>query len=537
MLMKKALLLCALFLQSFANEVDEWVSFAKPDPADEVQVVLAIKQNNRDWLERKLRAVSYPDSQEYGNYMNFDEIAQHVHGRPESVTEVLKTFESHGIARHRVAFTVGNSFAVARLSIQDAESMFSADFYHFKNRRKPTWTTVKSPKYSLPDQLAGHLDFVCCFDKFPREGLIEPDIIDIDDQLIEITPREINEAYKLNEYSATNSQTSQAIAGFLKQYFNPKDLERFQKKYNLPEKPVAKIVGENIVEKPGIEATLDVEYISAVGRNVPTWFISTSTYANDKQEDFLSWLLYLVNTTDAPLVHSVSYGDYEHTIAADYLQRTEDEFKKVGISGRTLLFASGDSGVSCKNGKFTPQWPSSSPYVTAVGGTKDTLELWGSSGGGFSNVFTTPDYQQDALEQYLKRGDAPSSKYYNLKGRAYPDVSAFSVNFIVEYDNTYLPVGGTSCAAPTFAGVVSLLNDVRLNQGMKPLGFLNPLLYQSLKGNGFIDATMGSNGEGFLCPGFKAGKGWDPASGWGAPNFEALKQLIVNGTAMASHIK
>ena len=60
-------------------------------------MVLAIKQDNRDWLERKLREVSYPDSPEYGNHMNFDEIAGHVHGRPESVETVLQKFESHGI--------------------------------------------------------------------------------------------------------------------------------------------------------------------------------------------------------------------------------------------------------------------------------------------------------------------------------------------------------------------------------------------------------------------------------------------------------
>ena len=343
-----------------------------------------------------------------------------------------------------------------------------------------------------------------------------------------ITPEVINSAYKLEKYSATNPQTTQAIAGFLKQYFTPSDLKRFQEKYNLPIKPIAKIVGENNANKPGVEATLDVEYIQATGRNVTTWFISTTTYANTKQEDFLSWLIGLVNNTDSPLVHSVSYGDYEKSISADYLRRTEDEFKKIGISGRTLLFASGDDGVACENEKFYPMWPSSSPSVTAVGGTKDELELWSSSGGGFSNIYSTPDYQKEALQEYLQRGDAPPSKYYNATGRAYPDVSAFSVNFLIEYAESIMPVSGTSCAAPTFAGIVSLLNDVRLNQNMKPLGFLNPLLYQ-LKGNGFIVATMGNNGEGFLCPGFKAGKGWDPASGWGSPNFSVLKQLVVDG--------
>ena len=527
---KAAVALLLLFSLCYASEISDWVKYKRPNPTDEVRVVLAIKQNNRDWLERKLRAVSYPDSPEYGNHMNFDEIARHVHGRPESVETVLQKFESYGIERDRIQLTVGNGFVVANLLIQDAEAMFAAEFYHYKYRHDPKLITLKSPKYSLPDGFDGHIDFLCCFDKFPQAHHTEPKVYDnIQETELLITPEVINSAYKLEEYSATNPKTTQAIAGFLKEYFNPSDLQRFQEKYRLPIKPIAKIVGKNDPDNPRAEATLDVEYIQATGRNVTTWFISTSTYANTRQEDFLSWLIGLVNNTDSPLVHSVSYGDSENSISADYLRRTEDEFKKVGISGRTLLVSSGDSGVSCNNGKFHPMWPASSPSVTAVGGTKDNYELWSSSGGGFSNVFSSPDYQKEAVQDYFQRGDAPASKYYNVAGRGYPDVSAFSFNFLIEYADSTIPVSGTSCSAPTFAGVVSLLNDVRLNQNMKPLGFINPLLYQHLKGNGFIDVAMGNNGMGHYCPGFKAGKGWDPASGWGSPNFSVLKQLVVNG--------
>ena len=79
-------------------------------------------------------------------------------------------------------------------------------------------------------------------------------------------------------------------------------------------------------------------------------------------------------------------------------------------------------------------------------------------------------------------------------------------------------------STPTVAGIIAILNDMRLNKQQKTLGFLNPLLYQSLK-NGFQDITEGSNGD-FLCKGFQATKGWDPASGWGSPNFGSLRYLI-----------
>ena len=265
----------------------------------------------------------------------------------------------------------------------------------------------------------------------------------------------------------------------------------------------------------------------AVGKKVRTWFISVSTYSNGKQEDFLSWLTFLANTSDSPWVHSVSYGDVESTIDQSYLQRCDDEFKKLGISGRTILFGSGDDGVDCKSGKFRPGWPTSSPYITSVGGTESMTRVWPYGGGGFSNVFRTPDYQMQTVKNYLNSGKAPNTSYFNPQGRAYPDVSAFAVGFLIYVGGEVAVVGGTSCSTPTVAGIISLLNDVRLNKGMSTLGFFNPLLYK-LQGQGFSDITKGENyGDNVLCGGFKAIKGWDPASGWGSPNFGVLKDLVI----------
>ena len=269
--------------------------------------------------------------------------------------------------------------------------------------------------------------------------------------------------------------------------------------------------------------------IIGVGQKVATWFLSISTYSNKGQEDFLSWLTTLLNTSNVPMVHSISYGDYEDTIDLSYIMRCEDEFKKLGIMGVTILFASGDSGVNCHGleYKFRPNWPASSPSITAVGGTVSLEEVWSDGGGGFSNVFPTPDYQAEAVKNFLENGDPPASKYFNSSGRAYPDVSAFAIDFEIILDGGGMLVDGTSCSAPTTAGIISLLNDVRLNKGMSTLGFLNPLLYKKIGPSGFFDITKGKNGEGLECPGFKAAKGWDPASGWGSPNFKLLKDLVV----------
>lgn len=85
-------------------------------------------------------------------------------------------------------------------------------------------------------------------------------------------------------------------------------------------------------------------------------------------------------------------------------------------------------------------------------------------------------------------------------------------------------VAGTSCAAPTFASVIALLNDYLASQGKPALGFLNPFLYG--KGvSGLNDITSGSN-PGCNTDGFSAGTGWDPVTGLGSPNFGALQKLV-----------
>ena len=505
-----------------------WNLIGKPAPGHLIKLTFAVKQHNAEWLKDKLKAVSYPDSPEYTNYMNFDEIAEHVYGEPESVQAVTETLNS--IGAEKMDFTLGRDFVIAYAPFEAVEKLFQANFLEFEHKKIPGQRIVSSLYYTVPPNLKKHVDFVSGLVLFPAYPTkpVEKRLLQ-KSQSVSVDPDSIADQYNTSKYVSSNPRNSQAIAAFLKQYYDPTDLKKFQERFGIPVKPIAKVVGENVPDDPGAEANLDVQYISATGRNVSTWFVSISTYSNGKQEDFLSWMIGQVNTTDSPWVHSASYGDDESSIDLDYANRVDNEFMKFGISGRTVLFASGDSGTECHFFKFTPNWPTSSSYVTAVGGAVSLTEVWSAGGGGFSNIFPTPDYQKEAVQAYLNSGKAPSESHFNKSGRAYPDVSAFSTGFIIIDDGIPLPVDGTSCAAPTFAGIVAILNDVRLNKGLKTLGFLNPLLYTKLKGQGFFDVTKGTNSGGSIfCGGFKAIEGWDPASGWGNPNFGIMKDLVLN---------
>jgi kumamolisin len=173
-----------------------------------------------------------------------------------------------------------------------------------------------------------------------------------------------------------------------------------------------------------------------------------------------------------------------------------------------------------------------SPYVICVGGTDLVTEgpgkawksetVWVDGGGGIS-----PDHLPIASWQKLKgvitKANKGSTKYRNG-----PDVSANSnFTFYVCADQTTCTAneyGGTSFAAPMWAGYLALANQQAAAHGDKPPGFINPVIYPLGLGSGyhtdFHDITVGSNG-------FPAEKGYDLASGWGSPNTDGLINALA----------
>ena len=208
-------------------------------------------------------------------------------------------------------------------------------------------------------------------------------------------------------------------------------------------------------------------------------------------------------------------------------------FAQLGARGTTFLCSSGDSGVgengACfsNDGKntsmFLPSFPASCPYVTAVGGTKNFEPEVAAyhedneyaSGGGFSNYFKRPSYQNHVVPAYISSLGSNFSGLYNPAGRGYPDISAQSQSMNVVWNGIIGQVDGTSASSPTVAGILTLVNDALIAAGKPVLGFLNPCLYARLH-KAFTDVTSGSavgcDGEGF-----PAQAGWDAVTGFGTP--------------------
>jgi tripeptidyl-peptidase I len=294
-----------------------------------------------------------------------------------------------------------------------------------------------------------------------------------------------------------------------------------------------------------VEGNLDVQTIVGITFPTPLFayntggsppFIPSASTPTNTNEPYLTWLQFILAQKELPQVISSSYADDEQTVPESFAQSACRGFAQLGARGVSLFFGSGDQGVGAdgtcisndgKNTtKFLPLFPASCPFVTTIGATKNfnpevvafDPDNGFVTGGGFSNYFPRPSFQDPIVPNYLKSLGNEFKGLYNPNGRAYPDISAQGQRFAVVWGGQVVAVDGTSASTPTVASIFSLVNDALIAAGKPPLGFLNPWLYQhagSFPG-AFNDITSGS-AIGCNTTGFPAEKGWDAVTGFGTP--------------------
>jgi subtilase family serine protease len=209
-------------------------------------------------------------------------------------------------------------------------------------------------------------------------------------------------------------------------------------------------------------------------------------------------------------------------------------FQRMAAQGQNFFAASGDSSTwSSRN----EAWPADNAYVVSVGGTdlvtSGAAGPWGSetswvdSGGGISpDSIPIPSWQQ--LSGVINSSNKGSTTLRNG-----PDVSAnANFSFYVCANQTTCTAnsyGGTSFAAPMWAGYIALVNQKLAGNGQQPIGFINPTIYSqnitSAYGTDFHDVTSGTSGS------FSAVTGYDLVTGWGSPNGTGLINALAGNTS------
>ncbi len=205
-------------------------------------------------------------------------------------------------------------------------------------------------------------------------------------------------------------------------------------------------------------------------------------------------------------------------------------FQKMAAQGQNFFAASGDSSTWSKRNEA---WPADDAYVVSVGGTDLTTAsaggawksetAWADSGGGISpDKIAIPSWQK--LSGVITSSNKGSTTYRNG-----PDVSAnANFSFYVCADQTTCTAndyGGTSFAAPMWAGFIALVNQSRVAAGKKTIGFINPGIYAenvtSTYSTDFHDITSGKSGS------YSAVTGYDLVTGWGSPKPALITTLAA----------
>jgi subtilase family serine protease len=203
-------------------------------------------------------------------------------------------------------------------------------------------------------------------------------------------------------------------------------------------------------------------------------------------------------------------------------------FKEMAVQGQSVFVATGDQGSGTAANVV---WPADDPYVTAVGGTDLTTNGPGGSWKsetGWSGSAGMPSKNKIPIPHYQKlKGVINSLNHGSKTLRNIPDVAAESnTNQYSCYDGgCFGGNGGTSYAAPQWAGLTAMANQQAVAGGGSTLGFLNPRLYRIGTGSSydsdFHDITSGSNGQ------YSAVTGFDLVTGWGSPNGPNLINSLV----------
>jgi len=354
------------------------------------------------------------------------------------------------------------------------------------------------------------------------------------------------------------------------------DIDKFRSLSSLPATNLQQILVTTI--DPGVvngdvqESSLDIEWAGAVARNAKIIFVKSNNGAFDS-------LVYAVNNNLAPVI-SVSYGTCEASASSIEIQSLIAIAQQANALGITIVAASGDGGAAdCDNNQgnypailgLSVDIPASLPYVTGVGGTtfsEGTGTYWqaqgandvvstalsyipevawndtlldgkpSSTGGGASSLFGKPSWQTGVGVPSDGARDVPDVSFTaSADHDAYlicsqlqlvlngPLVSGCQSGFRISSTDTGLTTaGGTSFGAPTFSGIVALLNQKTASAGqgninyiLYPLAALSPTAFHDISsGDNKIPCVQGSVG----CPdtnpiGYSAGLAYDQATGLG----------------------
>jgi uncharacterized repeat protein (TIGR03803 family) len=485
------------------------------DPSNRLDLAIALPLRNRESLTNLIREICDPASPNYRRYLTPDQFAKRFGPTDADYQAILAFAETNG-------FTIAGTHPNRTLldvngSVADIERAFRINLRVYQHPTEPRRCFAPAAEPSLdlkvPVLAINGLD-----DLSPPRPMRRMTFSD--ERADAITwetgtgPRgtffaqDFRAAYA-PEVSLNGSGESVGLLAF--DGFYPGDVAEYKRLAGLPDVPVTNVLVGGATGRPGsqnIEVALDVEMAISMAPGLSSVIIYTGRASTPNT------VLNRMATDNLARQLSSSWG---FGLQVDPVR--QQIFQQYAAQGQSFFQASGDWGAW--SGPAFP--PSDDPFATVVGGTSLTMSspgggwlsetTWFGTGGGISTSYAIPDWQLD-VNMSANQG---STTMRNM-----PDVACVSEGIWVVVNNGEQgTIGGTSAAAPLWAGFTALINQRAAANGQPGVGLVNPALYAIGKGPGqasaFHDITTGNNTNSDSPDRFFAVAGYDLCTGWGTP--------------------
>jgi len=497
-----------------------------------LRLVLVLPLRNQDALDSLLKELYDPSSPSYRQFLTVEEFTEKFGPTQEDYNAVINFAEAHGLtvvgtSRNRVNLDVKGSVA----SVEEAFHLIMGIYQHptedrtfYAPDREPTadlavrlWHISGLDNYSIPRPAVMH-----------RDMTVRPSATTGSGPSASFLGSDMRAAY----YGGTLTGTGQTLGLLEYAGTDLADLTTYFKNAHETNSVTVTLLSTDGTSTRCVYPSCDdteqtIDMTQAIG-----------------MAPGLSSLVMYVGSSDSAIFNSMATASpLNAQLSSSWTWYPADPstdnpyFTEFAIQGQNLFQAAGDSGAWTASGSGAEIFPADDVYVTTVGGTDlDTSSAggpwssetaWSDGGGGISpDKYTIPSWQTSAAS-----GCSSCSKTY----RNGPDVSAnANFTFYVCADQTTCTAneyGGTSFAAPMWAGYLALVNEQALLNGNLAVGFINPSLYSIGGGSSydadFHDITSGNNG-------FSATTGYDLATGWGSPNGAGLITALAGTTSSPS---
>ena len=458
--------------------------------------------------------------------------------RPDRPVELTEWASAHGLS---VRWREGDSWAIVEGAPPAVAKAFGVAIHDYRATRGEVFYASPQQPATPPAtrrEVAG-FGRILSYTPF-REGLPPTPPRDVPDG--GLMPTQLLKAYNvtpLTNQGFTGKGATVVVFSF--DGYDQQDMDSFADWFDLS-RFTPEVIGGMPSQRNG-ESTMDLQMVHAIAPDAHLVMVNVRpTVEGGGTYEKLGRLMQLVDRQFPGAIWTFSIGwGCDRLITAADLVPVRSAIAAALQHGTTAFDATGDlAGLECRGGHNWSDPPSpddvgvdavaSVPEMTAVGGTSLSTDSQGrwlaeqswydvpltqGTAGGASQLFGRPPWQN------VNSNAGPTDR------RLVPDVAAVAdpftgVKFV--FKQAVVVGGGTSQAAPVWAGLAAVMNQLLNEGGLAPLGDFNPLLYEVAKGSavpGFRDIELGGNA---ISPG---GSGYDMVTGLGSPNIENLIKNIV----------